>query len=84
MKNTDRIELVKKPRKCPTCKSKPVAVVLYGLPAESDELEIDRRLCLRAKIGDFSAIGDEVSHLLAIFDFADQTAILVVGSLNQM
>ncbi len=39
MMNTVRIELVKKPRKCPTCKSKPVAVVLYGLPAESDELK---------------------------------------------
>lgn len=36
---TNRIELARKPAKCPKCKNKPVAVILYGFPAFSGELE---------------------------------------------
>lgn len=36
---SNRIELARKPVKCPTCQSKPVAVILYGFPAFSSDLE---------------------------------------------
>lgn len=37
--NTNRIERARKPLKCPVCKSRPVAVIQYGFPAISDDLE---------------------------------------------
>ena len=37
----ERIELPRKPRKCPACGSGPVARIMYGMPAFSEELERD-------------------------------------------
>ena len=36
-----RYEYSRKPRKCPSCKTKSVASILYGYPAFSPELETD-------------------------------------------
>jgi hypothetical protein len=34
----ERMERSRKPRKCPTCSSGPVARILYGMPAFSEDL----------------------------------------------
>ncbi len=39
--DTARIEVTRKPIKCPKCGHRPVAHVLYGLPMFSPELEQD-------------------------------------------
>ena len=39
----ERIELSRKPRKCPECGSGPVARIMYGMPAFSEELERELR-----------------------------------------
>ncbi len=39
----ERIELPSKPRKCPVCGSGPVARIMYGMPAFSEELERELR-----------------------------------------
>lgn len=36
-----RKEYVRKPRKCPSCKSEKVAVILHGMPDMSDKLHRD-------------------------------------------
>jgi len=36
---SSRVERARKPSKCPECGKSPLATVLYGLPAFSDELE---------------------------------------------
>ena len=35
------VVLKRKPRSCPTCGHRPVATILYGMPAFSEELESD-------------------------------------------
>ena len=35
------ITLKRKPRSCPACRHRPVATILYGMPAFSEELESD-------------------------------------------
>ena len=42
-KLSDRKELAKKPKKCPSCGAIPVATILYGLPAMSEKLEEDMK-----------------------------------------
>lgn len=39
--NIERIVRSRKPRACPACGHKPVANILYGMPAFSKELEAD-------------------------------------------
>lgn len=38
---TEEVYLKKKPRSCPACGNRPVATILYGMPAFSDDLEAD-------------------------------------------
>lgn len=37
----EKLEYFKKPRKCPNCSSKKIALILYGYPAFSPKLESD-------------------------------------------
>jgi predicted RNA-binding Zn-ribbon protein involved in translation (DUF1610 family) len=39
----ERLESARKPRKCPACGAGPVARILYGMPAFSEELEEELR-----------------------------------------
>jgi ribosomal protein L37AE/L43A len=39
MTTTERIELPRKPRKCPVCSHEQVARIMYGLPTFDDQLE---------------------------------------------
>lgn len=41
MENGERVERVRKPRKCPACGFSPVASIMYGMPASIDELEAE-------------------------------------------
>ena len=36
---SERVYVSRKPRKCPSCGMKPIATILYGMPAYSVELE---------------------------------------------
>ena len=42
--NQPSFEYQRKPRVCPVCKSKRVAIILWGLPAFSEQLERDLEL----------------------------------------